>query len=116
MNVEEMTADQLMELAEQKAGEKLPATSTSKTIEVDGHTITVKPKRIASWVAFDVVRKINNKNATDFDKITNIFRLVEYITGLSEQDIVEMAGGEEAALNDVVALANNIIVAVYPKN
>ena len=116
MNVEDMTAEQLFEAAAAKAGVDTPATSTStKTVEVDGHEIVVDIAAVQSWPAFKVMQKIYSGDS-DMDRANGMLALIELVTDVDEARLLEMAGGQNAPFIAVLTMASKILAAIFPKN
>lgn len=116
MQAEEMTAEQLMELARAKAGaETVPA--ASRVIDVDGLAVTVDGGKLKSWDALKLMRRIDEKrDNVDMDAIDAMFAFVAYVSDATEERIVEHCGGGTAPIEDVVGLLSRVMVECYPKN
>lgn len=110
-----MTAEQLMELAAAKAGaEEVPASSRR---EVDGLAFEVDEKRLKSWRALRMMRGIvGNGEGFSVEALDAMLGFIAYVTDLDEDAIVEHCGGDEAPMEDVVALVARIAAEIYPKN
>lgn len=116
MEVENMTAEELYQLAAAKAGatdDAAPASST-RHVTVDGLEVAINEKRIKSWQAFKIVSKLNGEFNMDTAQL--MFEFISYVTDCDEAAIVEHCGGEDAQLEDVVRTAAQIINECYPKN
>ena len=111
MDAREMTAEELRALADEKAGERSPAT---RKAEVGGHTVTIDMNRLTSWKAFRIVGRI--QNAEDgFSRLDACLAFVELVTGLDEETIVGWLGGDDADAKEVEAFVAELISACYPK-
>jgi len=130
MNVEELTAEQLMELAyakqaegfeplgEQlmaKAGaEQAPAPST-RTIEVEGLAVTVYEERLKSWHALDLMRKISRIDDLNLDALDALEEFVAYVSDVTMERLVEHLGGPDVPMERVVGALVELAVKLYPK-
>lgn len=94
------------------AGEESPA--TVEDVEVMGHRVKVDMGRLQTWRAFKLVRLIDEGN--DLERIDAAVAFAELVSDKDEDEIVEMMGGDDATIMDVVAFSLAIIQAVYPKN
>lgn len=115
MNAEEMTAEQLMELAQAKAAGDELAASSSRVVDIDGVKVTIDVAKLQSWNAFNLIRGIEN-DENQLSKIDAAMRFVEYVSDFDEEAIVQHCGGDDAAASVVVAFAMRIIQGCYPKN
>ena len=113
MNVEDMSAEQLMAAAEAKAGEESPAPST-REVEIAGHRVVIDIAKLQTWRAFKLIRKIDSGN--DLEKVDGAIAFAEFVSDKDEDDIVEMMGGDDATTVDVVQFAMSILTECYPKN
>lgn len=115
MRAEDMTAEQLMELAAAKAGaEEVPASSTR---EVDGLSFEVDERRMRSYRALRLMRAIVAQDGEfSVEALDAMIAFIEYVTDLDEDAIVEHCGGDEAPMEAVVALVARICAGLYPKN
>lgn len=110
-NVEDMTAEQLMQAAADKAGTDAPASST--VVEVEGAAVTINTAMLNSWKAFQLLRKLNNS-----DNVAQIDAAMEFASLISDYDEGAILAhyGEDASIESVVGFAMQIIAAAYPKN
>ena len=101
-----------MAAANNKAGAFAPA----DTYEVRDLQFTVNKEFMESWAAIKMLRKFNEDGLSDFEKLDLSIELIRLATGLSEDDIVEAAGGNMAKATDVIAFAMDIVTTIAPKN
>lgn len=116
MEVENMTAEELYQLAAAKAGatdDAAPANST-RHVNVDGLEVAINEKRVKSWRAFKMVSKLNGDLNPDSARLMLDF--VSYVTDCDEDAIVEHCGGDDASMEDVIRTAAQIMNECYPKN
>lgn len=112
MDANEMTPEQLMELAKEKAGgEPDPET---RTIEVDGQPVTVRLDRLRKWKAMELVERVDTAKGTT--RWMAALDLVEYVTDMDRESVVARFGGDDAEAADVIAFAFEVIKGCYPKN
>lgn len=91
-------------------------TSPFRSVEVRGDEITYDAKRAANWKSFELSCVIADESASVMEKSRAIFELIEYVTDLTKEDIVERCGGEDAGAADVMAYALEVIAGTSPKN
>lgn len=96
-----------------KAGADAPAT---RHAEVGGIQFDVNGAAISSWAFFKGLRRLGDESVDNIEKLELSFSLIEMATGITEDEIVEAAGGEDAAASDVIALAAAIVKELTPKN
>lgn len=89
---------------------------TKQTIEVRGFKFDVDTEFAQSWAAVKLYRKFNDDDVALFDKLDLSFELIELATGRTEDEIVEMAGGENAPATEIVNFAAELVKAIDPKN
>ena len=87
----------------------------TRTVEVNGAKVEVDIARLESWKAFKMLAEIEEAEDS-FGKVMACLGFMEYITGLGEDDIVALNGGEDAKVQDVVGFAMAVIQGAYPKN
>ena len=97
------------------AEEKSHEVRTS-TVEVRGIEFTVDESAARSWTAVKLYRKFNDGLIGTFEKLDLSFELIEMITGCTEDQIVEYAGGASTPAVDVVNFAAELVSAINPKN
>lgn len=85
-----------------------------ETIEVNGTEIAIDRAKAASWDAFKLVRKMQDGDT--MDKLDAAMEFASLVTGLSVEDIVGIAGGGSAPVEEVARVASEIIGAASPKN
>ena len=84
--------------------------------EVNGRKFQVDDSKYQSWAAFELIAKVSDESLKPFQRADAMFEFVELVANLKRQDVVEMAGGEEAPANTVLETLANIIAAASPKN
>lgn len=98
-------------MAELKAaGAKAPA-----TLSVRGLEFTPNKDFAGSWEAFELNMALSNEDATPAEKMAAYIALVEGLTGLSKDEMVDAAGGKKAPATEVVALMAEVVQACTPK-
>ena len=108
MDVNELTADELRKLADEKSLE------AERVIDVDGLTVTVNPERCKSWKAFRIMSSVSGEFS--LETLGAMFDLVELVTDVDEQTIVDHCGGDDASLEAVAGMVSKIVAECYPKN
>lgn len=81
---------------------------------IDGLKVNIDQKKASDWHSFSLLRKANGES--QFDQLAVLLELIEYITDVNEDIIVEHLGGDTAQAADVIALVSKIIQAATPKN
>ena len=97
-------------MAEVKAGAKAPATVTVRGIE-----ITPNAEFAKSWAAFDLQLTLADEGASQPAKMRAYVELVEGMTGMTRDELVDAAGGPTAPATDVVAFMAEVVQACTPK-
>ena len=87
-----------------------------RNVTVGEHEFTVNDSYAQSWGAFELVRKFNRDDLSAFDKLDLSFELIEKATGVTQDEIIEYAGGVDAPATDVIQFAAEIVQAIAPKN
>jgi len=106
MDVNELSADELRKLADEK--------STVRTIDVDGLVVHVDTAKCKSWHAFKIMSSVDAElNAETLQKMIDF---IELVTDIDEQTIIEHCGGESASFESVVLTVSKIVSECYPKN
>ena len=111
MNAEEMSPEQLMELARAKSGAMPPET---RTIEVDGLTVTIDGAKVMSWPAWRIASKVTGE--VSVETVDAMMQFVALVSDVDEAAIVAHHGGDSAPIEDVIGTAARILEACYPKN
>lgn len=93
-----------------QAGAKAPA-----TLSVKGLEFTPNKDFAGSWAAFELNMALSNEDATPAEKMAAYIELVEGLTGLTKDEMVEAAGGKAAPVADVVTLMAEVVKACTPK-
>lgn len=89
--------------ADKKAGASAPA-------------YTIDREAASSWKAFKLLRVLNDAESSAIDKTDAAIAYAGLVAGLSEDEIVDMAGGEDAQIEAVVNVVAKIIAEASPKN
>lgn len=93
-----------------KAGAKVPATMT-----VCGIEFTPNVEYAKSWQAFELNLVLSDENAAPMEKMAAYIELVEGMTGIGKEQLVEAAGGPTAPVTDVFNIMTEIVKACTPK-
>lgn len=109
MDVNDMTADELRKLADEKSSEPY------REIEVDGLTVHVDNVKCKSWEAFKIMASISDKKL-NAETISTMVQFVELVTDVDEERIIEHCGGENASFESVLTLIAKIVNECQPKN
>lgn len=89
--------------AENKAGASAPA------IEIDHEAAQ-------SWDAFKYMRVMNDEDADGLAKMDAAIGYAGLVSGLTEDDLVALAGGGSAPIAKVMEVVASIIAEAAPKN
>lgn len=111
MNAEEMSPEQLMELARAKAGEVHEGV---RVVDVGGLSVSIDDAKARSWQAFRLVSRITSDVTPE--TVDAIMGFLAMATDVDEARLVEHCGGESASIEQVLELAARILEACYPKN
>lgn len=95
--------------AREQAGAKAPA------ITVHGLTFEPDMSYVESWEAVELQMQLADGELDNFMRLHIYFDLIEGMTGLGIDQIVEAAGGKKAPATDVLKVAAEIIGACTPK-
>lgn len=112
MNAEDLTYEELAALMEAKRAEQ-PEVGT---VTVRGRTIRTYPHKLRQWRVFKLIGELDDEDVSEFVKAEKACELLEIITDVKADDIIEELGGDEADAFDVLQLVLEIIQAVAPKN
>lgn len=93
-----------------QAGAKAPAPLCVKGLE-----FTPNVDFVRSWQAFELNMVLADDELSPAAKMAAYIELVEGMTGLSKDEIVEAAGGKTAPVADVVTLMAEIVQECTPK-
>ena len=108
MDVNDLTAEELRKLADEKA------LSGERVIDVDGMTVHIDVEKCKSWKAFTIMSSVTEE--LTFETLRAMLDFIEYITDVDEAQIIEHCGGEDASLESVVSVVAQIVSECYPKN
>lgn len=111
MEAENMTAEELMELAAAKQPKE-----ESKLITVGGHEFKVYPSRFMHWKAFRLVALMDDTEVSEFQKIDAALALVTYVTDMTADEFIERLGGDTTNVKEIMTACAEIIAEVAPKN
>lgn len=84
-------------------------------IEVDGHQLEIDEKRLKSLKAFRLIERSETSD-NNMERLGAMIDMVEYIAGISEDDLLEMCGGELTPIDEVMEFVTKVIGNCYPKN
>lgn len=112
MDAETMTPEELMALAREKQGDE-PET---REVTVRGFTFNVDTARLTSWKAFRLIASLDDERTSDFGKVQAAIDLMEFITDLTGDQVVESLGGDMADPMEVMRVVTEVIAGAYPKN
>ena len=93
----------------EKAGADAPA------ITVHGITFTPNRAYVESWEAVELQMQLANPDIDNFTRLHIYFTLIEGMTGVGMEQIVDAAGGKSSNAIDVIKIASEIIGACTPK-
>ena len=94
-----------------KAGAGAPA-----TVVVNGHEVHVSTEAATSWAAFRLLRTLSAESADNIAKMDAALRYAQLVSNLDEDGLVEVAGGQDVQISDVMDVVAQIIAAASPKN
>lgn len=106
MDVNELSADELRKLADEK--------TTTRTLDIDGLVVHVDTEKCKSWNAFKIMSSIGIE--LDVHTMQKMIDFIELVTDVDEQTIIEHCGGESASFESVVLTVSKIVSECYPKN
>ena len=107
MNIEDMTAEQLRELAAAKAQ------GDTREVDIDGLIVHIDSAKCKSWKAFKMFSSLSSD--MDFESMQRMMDFIAFCTDTDEDAIVEHCGGENASIDDVVNVVAKIISECFPK-
>lgn len=93
--------------AKGQAGATAPATIEDLQIDVEA---------AQSWRAFKLLRVLNDETAGGVDKMDAAIAYAGLVAHLTEDEIVDLAGGEDAQIAAVMDTVAQIIALASPKN
>lgn len=83
--------------------------------DIRGHEVEIDEAPMKTWAAFNLFRSMEEAE-TVFSKADAAFKLCGMVSGLSEEDIVGICGGETADMGEVIGFALDVVKAAAPKN
>jgi len=86
-----------------------------KKVEVNGIEFDVSTEKLAGWHVFQLLKQAR-QNTNDYEQIDAVMEIVTYITGLTVDEFVDMCGGEDMPITDIMQTATALIMEAYPKN
>lgn len=87
-----------------------------RTEEVEGRTFSVDDSVFKKWESFELVTCVSDESKTPFERVNAMFALVELATDLKKQDVIDIAGGADAEIEQVFAILAQIVAKAAPKN
>lgn len=82
----------------------------------DIENITIDQEAATSWKAFKQLRVLNDEDADGMAKLDAAIEYAAIVAHLDEDGIVELAGGEDAQISEVMDVVAKIIAKATPKN
>ena len=83
---------------------------------VNGFEVRIDRDAATSWDAFKLLRVLNDPESDNISKMDAAMAYAELVSGLHEDELVDMAGGGRAQIDEVMAVIAAIIEAASPKN
>ena len=96
--------------ANAKAGASAPA------IEINGHVVPIIDGMASTWRAFMCLKVVSDEAAAGVKKMDAAFEYARLVSGLDDDEIVEIAGGDMAQITDVIGVVTQIMTEASPKN
>lgn len=110
------TLDEARAMIDETAPPVLPP-DNMRTVTVDGLTVTVDVRRVRSWTAAGLVAKADDPNASEFQRISAMMKLYEFIFADGLKDVLAHFGGADVAnVGDVMGFFQSLMVALEEKN
>ena len=92
------------------------ASTTLRTVDVDGVTVTVDLRRVSSWRAARLIAKADNPETGEFQRIAAMIELYEFIFADGLPAVLEYFGGEYVAdMRAVMAFFQQLMDALNQK-
>jgi hypothetical protein len=93
--------------------EKAVEVHAKRAVEVRGRTVAVDDRMLTSW---PVVRRMAAFSSMEgIEAVVALMQVVTDVTDLEEEDVLEMAGGHYADVEDVARALRDISEAAFPK-
>lgn len=113
----EMTKEELLAALAKMDEEQPEAAPEPPTVEVRGVRIALDPKRVTSW---SLTRKLADmqrqvEGGADYTTLVLWMDIITEACGLTEEQVLDMAGGHYADVAEVADVLNEITRAVFPK-
>lgn len=83
---------------------------------VNGVDIEIDRAAATSWDAFKLLRVLNDPESDNIAKMDAAIAYAQLVSGFGEDELVDMAGGGRAQIDEVMAVIAAIIEAATPKN
>lgn len=81
----------------------------------DIDNIAIDQEAATSWRAFKLLRVLNDEDADGMAKMDAAIGYAGLVAHLDEESMVELAGGEDAQVTDVMEVVAQIIAKATPK-
>lgn len=125
-NLDTMNADELREfirsgalihMPQEPTPQEVEQPSERRAVEVDGLTVSIDARRLASWHAAELIARIEDDSVPDGQKMPALVELYKFVAGDDFERILDHLGGPEvASYVEVVAFVSKVLEAVGSKN
>ena len=95
---------------------KTKKAGAADTALVAGREINIDRDAASSWDAFKLLRTLSSKDVDEMAKLEAAIEYAGLVSGLTEDEIADIAGGGRAQVSDVIKVVTEIIEAASPKN
>ena len=87
------------------------------TVDINGHEVEYDQEVAESWDVADLLVTIDDAAPiSQYEKLTNMFRIVEMCTGLDKPHFVELCGGGRVKRDELARLLGLAISQLVSKN
>ena len=87
------------------------------TVDINGHEVEYDQEATESWDVADLLVTIDDAApVSQYEKLANMFRIVELCTGLAKSRFVELCGGGRISRDEMAQHLGKTIAQLVSKN
>lgn len=124
-DAESMTPEELIRLAQEKAGGTVSAHDAAadapkashsvQHVAVDGFEVAVDVRRVTAWKTAKLVAVVQDDGLGSTERLNASIELVDFILGDYAGSVLDHLGGDMAQTEDVIAFVSKLMEKISPK-